>query len=406
MKKKNKKVKKKVLLIIIIILIVAMAIGVTSIILLDKDNKITNTIPNLITTESPDKDYTYSTTIDELETYYLALDGKKTLEITYNTSDDYDNTIDWKIADDSIISIDENNCIRGLKTGTTTLTGTLKNGFQRVYEIMVTDLIIPMKVDYNKTVLPCNRYTEEEAELLDKILASRVQEGGEGSRGGVLAAARFLVLEFPYKIKYFNENGRLVDNGIRPHVDGEGRYYHKGLYLSESKFATLEAGATRQGPAIWGCNLYDEYVSRSHANGFTCSGFVTWAMYNGGFDVGDVGAGNSGYSTDLWNLGEHHEITLEYMKGNTYKVGDFIARDGHAALIIGISEDSIYTAEALPRPNHNDVSVYGYGRYDNTTIQSGNNKKGIVVDENLTYVVEMSDIYPNGDGWTTDMWES
>lgn len=27
-------------------------------------------------------------------------------------------------------------------------------------------------------------------------------------------------------------------------------------------------------------------------NGLDCSGFVTWAMLNGGFESGDVGSGN------------------------------------------------------------------------------------------------------------------
>ena len=53
-----------------------------------------------------------------------------------------------------------------------------------------------------------------------------------------------------------------------------------------------------------------------------------------------------------------------------------------------------------------DVNAYVYGKYDNTTPLPGHNKKGILVDGNLKFVIEMSDIYPNGDGWYTDMWES
>lgn len=292
---------------------------------------------------------------------------------------------------------------------------------------MVTDLIVPPKVNHKKTPLPCERYTQEEADLLDKILASRVQEGGEGSRGGVLAAARFITLEFPYLIKYFNENGRMPyksssgnNISIKTAVDGEGRYYHKGLYLHKSKFETLYKNPTtgnpytKQGPAIWGCKLYDEFVGKMKANGLTCSGFVTWAMYNGGFDVGDIGAGTLGYEKELYKLGPHHEITREYIDGKTYKVGDYIARQGHAALIIGISDNAIYVAEELPRVSigaggssgNLDLNAYVYGKYDNQTPLPGHNKKGILVDGNLKFVIEMSDIYPNGDGWYTDMWES
>ena len=249
MKKRGYK-KKKIVSFLMIIIIVGL-IGTASYFLIttkdkDKNKKEPINIIDKFTTEKKDKNYTFSTTIDSLDTYYLALNGKKTMSITYNTEEGYDNKIKWTIADESIITIDENNCIHGIKTGTTTLTGELKNGFKRVYNIMVTDIIVPPKVNHKKTPLPCKRYTKEEADLLDKILASRVQEGGEGSRGGVLAAARFITLEFPYLIKYFNENGRMPfksdsgkDVSIKTPVDGEGRYYHKGLYLHESKFESL-----------------------------------------------------------------------------------------------------------------------------------------------------------------------
>lgn len=427
--KKRRNKKKKIVLFLMVILIVGI-IGTASYFLL-ADKKPND--PNKPTTTATkkkngkDKDYSFSTTIDALDTYYLALNGKKTMSITYNTDANYDNKIEWSIADESIITIDENNCIHGIKNGTTTLTGVLKNGFKRVYNIMVTDLIVPPKVNHKKTPLPCERYTQEEADLLDKILASRVQEGGEGSRGGVLAAARFITLEFPYLIKYFNENGRMPyksssgnNVSIKTAVDGEGRYYHKGLYLHKSKFESLYKNPTtgnpytKQGPAIWGCKLYDEFVGKMKANGLTCSGFVTWAMYNGGFDVGDIGAGTLGYEKELYKLGPHHEITREYIDGKTYKVGDYIARQGHAALIIGISDNAIYVAEELPRVSigaggssgNLDLNAYVYGKYDNQTPLPGHNKKGILVDGNLKFVIEMSDIYPNGDGWYTDMWES
>ena len=137
-------------------------------------------------------------------------------------------------------------------------------------------------------------------------------------------------------------------------------------------------------------------------------------MYNGGYDVGDLGAGTLGYEKELYKIGPHKEITREYIDGKTYKVGDYIARQGHAAIIIGIDDKAIYVAEELPRVSigaggssgNLDLNVYIYGKYDNTTPLPGHNKKGILVDGNLKFVIEMSDIYPNGDGWYTDMWES
>jgi len=332
----------------------------------------------------------FSSSLDKLDTYYLALGGEKEIIFDFQYEEAFDTTVRWSTDNVSVVTFSGNK-IYGNNVGSTNITAILKDGNTKTYNIVVTDLIKPAELNNDKSYLPCKNYTEEENELLDKILESRVIEAGVGTRGGVLAAARFLTLEFPYTLRYFNENGRLVDHGYRPHIDGEGRYYHKGLYLSESKYKELEKGAsTKTGPKMWGCKIYDNFVDRYNMNGFTCSGFVTWAMLNGGFDVGDVGAGNyKQFNDDLSDLGSHQKITTDYMKNGNYKVGDFIARNGHAALIIGIDDKYIYTAESLPPK----LKVYKYERYN-----------GIVKDDNLTYVIEMSDIYPNGDGIYTNMW--
>ena len=332
----------------------------------------------------------FTTNIDMLDTYYLAKGGSKEIKYSFDYPNEFNTSPTYIIEDESIIKMEENKII-GLENGETKLTIKLKDSNTKEFKILVTDLITKPTLNTSKSLLACDRCTVEEAHLLDKILESRVKEAGEGTRGGVLAAARFLTLEFPYALRYFNENGRLVDHGAKPHIDGEGRYYHKGLYLSRDKFEYLEKGAsTKTGPNIWGCKIYDYFVSRYNQNGFTCSGFVSWAMLNGGFDVGDVGSGETAHKDDLSDLGPHKKITYDYMKNGNYKVGDFIARNGHAALIIGISDTTIYTAESLP-PR---LKVYIYERYS-----------GIVNDPNLTYVIEMGDIYPNGEGIITDMWE-
>lgn len=329
----------------------------------------------------------FSSTLDRTPIYYLALNGSKKMHYDFKYDESFDKSMFYSIEDPSVISI-ENDTIHGLKEGITTFTVKLKDGNLKKYTVQVTGLIQPFSPSNDKPYLPCERYTEEEAELLDKILNSRVEEAGVGTRGAVLAVARFLTMEFPYSIRYFNENGRL--NGHwQPKIDGEGRYYHKGLYLSKSKYKDISK-STSTGPKMWGCELYDEFISRMNMNGFTCSGFVTWAMLNGGYDIGDVGAGDySQFDDELSDMGPHQEITREYMANGNYKAGDFIGRDEHAALIIGIDDKYIYTAESMPAK----LEVYTYDRYN-----------GIVNDENLTYIIEMSSIYPNGDGWYTNMW--
>lgn len=113
-------------------------------------------------------------------------------------------------------------------------------------------------------------------------------------------------------------------------------------------------------------------------------------MYNGGFDVGDVGAGDFKELTDeLSDLGPHNKITFDFMKNGKYKVGDYIAKNGHAALIIGIDDNNIYTAESLGK----GLRAKTYERYND-----------IVYTPILDYIIDMDNIYPNGEGNYQIMW--
>lgn len=332
-----------------------------------------------------------------LDKVYLAIGGTKKITVSLEVMGEVDKTLTWSSNDDSIATVSEDGVITGVSVGTTEVIAKAKTGASVTIDVLVTDLITvptmgtPSK---RKSTLPCGRYTEEEAALLDEILLSRIEEaGGEGTRGAVVAVMRFLLLEFPYEVRYFNENGRMNGRPGSLKIDAEGRYYHKGLYLSKSKYVDVKI-STKSGPAMWGCNLFDNMLGQYRPNGLTCSGFVSWALYNGGLDVGDVGAGDyTDLDNELSDLGPHQQITYEFMASNKYKVGDFIARDGHAALIMGITDDTIYTAESLIP----GVQTHIYGRY-----------KGIVEvrdpDEKLTYIVNMDDVYPNGEGIYTEMW--
>ena len=331
----------------------------------------------------------FSSTIDVLDTYYLAVGGKKSFNFTFDYPEYFDKTVTYKVEDKNILKV-ENDTMYAVSAGTTKVTATLKDGNSKTYNVVVTDLIVPPVINNEKQIVPCNRYTLEENILLDKILESRVLEAGVGTRAGVASAARFLSLEFPYAIRYFYENGRLENWGKKDHIDAEGRYYHIGLYLHESKFKGITS-STKSGPAIWGCPLMEYSEDRMGINGLDCSGFVTWAMLNGGFDSKDVGSGNEELiDGELYDYGTHNEITKEYMKKNTYKPGDYIASDGHAALIVGVDEKYVYVAEAY----YADVKVSKFEKYNELPNLYS-----------LTFITEMNEIYPNGDGNITLMWE-
>ena len=224
--------------------------------------------------------------------------------------------------------------------------------------VEVTNLVTkPYAIKDKKKLLPCNAYSKEDANILDKILEYKINEAGYQTRGGAVAAARFLTLEFNYRIPYFYENGRVPlsetnKTNINTHItDGEGRYYKKGLYLSDSKKESIIV--SWKGPSIWGCgltNLEDEprfgyIVGKKMPNGLDCSGFVTWSLKNAGFDPGDVGAGESpNIDNQCTDLGEFRYLATEI---DNVKVGDLLNWWGHIAMLIGIDGDTYYVAESL-----------------------------------------------------------
>ena len=247
--------------------------------------------------------------------------------------------------DDEIVSV-EGNRITGKKRGTVKILGECSS-----YLVHVSDLYtLPVMAD--KDFLPCERYTAEENDYLDRVLEYEVKQAGYRTRAGVVAAARFLLLQFPYKLNYFFENGRMSGSyGI----DGEGRYYHKGLYLSEEKTEDIARSST--GPGIWGCRIYEYGRGRYSSNGFDCSGFVSWVLYNAGFDCGDLGSGPRAGTHDLSDLGE--KVYLYHLDIGEVKPGDFVGLIGHIGMVIGMDGENIYTGESYWTGDMH-VTAYSY----------------------------------------------
>lgn len=270
----------------------------------------------------------------------------------------------------------------------------MSNGQELVRtNIIVTDVIVrpPQKFDDKKKFLTCEVFSHEEAQLLDEILEYRIESAGYGTRAGAVAAARFLTLEFPYRISYYWENGRLNNTGTH-YVDGEGRYYHKGLYLDRSKYDDIEVSLF--GPAMWGCLMrsYEDdppnfIPGNKYPNGLDCSGFVTWSLLNGGFDVGDRGAGDSPGPGQLTDLADFRKLTNSLIQSGEIKVGDLFNFWGHIAMIIGQDEENYYVAESLNNYKGLVVKTYSKKKVMNT----------------FKYVVLMDDLYLE-DGHLTDMW--
>ena len=320
-------------------------------------------------------------------TYYLAshrdiIDAdacelERSYEIYLAKGETYDLQREDLTSEDETIAVCEEGKIIGISSGKTTISAACDT-----YIVKVSDLYTAPGIDMNKEYLPEERYTIEENRYLDDVLAYLIDQAGYQSRAGAIEAARFLILRFPYKLHYFYENGRMEREGME--VDGEGRYYHTGLYLSSAKYAGISASMAKTG--AWGTKIYEYSTDQYTPNGLDCSGFITWALCNAGFDCGDIGAGPVPDTYDLTDLGKL--VTIDEVKIEDLKCGDLTGLDGHIGMIIGIDEEKIYIGEAYWV---NDLQVRIY------------EKEEFLEKSEWEYVILMDEYYKE-EGNYTPMW--
>lgn len=319
---------------------------------------------------------------------YMAVGESFNIDAKPDYVGEVDTKMTYKSSNPEVISIDENGNIMSHTEGTSKITVYSSNKMEKSFDITSTGLIRVPVLDNAKPIVPCNQHSAEQVNMLDDILASRVEEAGPGTRAAVAVAARFLTLEFPYKVPYFYENGRLTGNG----VEGEGRYYKKGLYLGKEKENQIKTRMA--GPSSWGCSLLnyeDDGYRKPHeyyANGLDCSGYVTWVLVQAGLDLGDIGAGASS-ERDYTDIGELRYNSFDLLHSGQVKVGDLIGWDGHIAIIGAMSDTKIYVTESLlpgvimDEYDYSYPSSNFYSRYD--------------------YIIDMSKNY-KGDGNLKNMW--
>ena len=372
-----------------------------------KNNKCTFEVPNekskiIITNKYNEKEEyllpsitkVLSFDLDEYKTY-LHINERKTVEVSVTSlGSPMVNTL-LTSSDENVVKT-ENNQIIGVGNGKATVTVSIGE-LKRQIEVIVTNLIhLPVWEGQNKSLLPCNIYSDDDARLLDEFLDYEIKKVGENTRMAAVVAARFLTLELPYRVPYFYENGRVSNTGVH-FVDGEGRYYKKGMYLGEYKKNDIIA--TWKGPAVWGCplmNLEDDklngyYPGTLKPNGLDCSGFISWAIRQAGFDPGDNGAGeNPENPYQMTDLGHYTKLTRELVYSGTIKVGDLFNYWGHIAMLVGIHDGKYYIAESLMGPRFDGATVKEY-TFENVTNTFG-------------YVVLMDDYYKE-DGKYSEYWE-
>lgn len=327
------------------------------------------------------------------ESIYMYKGRNEKLSYTLTKLGTVDDSVTWKSQNENIASVDNSGNVVANNYGTTYIEAISSTGAIGKTKVIVSNYITKPTINFKKSYLSCNQFNSEEAEMLDNALLDRIESAGYGTRAGVVEAARFLTLEFNFRVHYFFENGRLENYGPYIKVDGEGRYYHRGLFLNSNKYEMLSP--TFEGPAMWGCNLKN-YTTQSgwisgklYPNGLDCSGFVTWALLNGGFDVGDIGAGASSKTYDLDDIGKKVTITDKLMNSGQVKVGDLIGNNGHMAIIAGWDNNNYYIAESLDTTK--GVVM--------TTVP----RNKLVKNSIYKYIILMDEVYKE-DGNLTTMW--
>lgn len=284
--------------------------------------------------------------LDNKDSYLLAVNDDLELHFSIDTKNGETNkTLSYSSSNEEIISVSQSGLVSAISIGEANVTVSILD-YSKTINFEVTDKLLPCTYEssLNKPYLKENTYTNEENEILDEYLKLRVNEAGYKTREGVVAAAKFISMELPYRVDYFYENGR-ISNG----VDGEGRYYHEGLYLSESKYSTIDTNLVWYGKAYWGKSLFAYNEDAYNENGLDCSGYITWILLNGGYDPGDLGA-PSKYNEEnsLLKLGDKIMITNE--TANNLKPGDLVFNyelSGHVGMLIDKDENYFYVTQSI-----------------------------------------------------------
>ncbi len=274
--------------------------------------------------------------------------------------------------------------------------------------------------------LSCEVYTAYSVEVFNKDLFNKYvkpnlmpvkQEDGTtkyyGTRASVVAAARFLTVQFPYDIPYYMEKKRAnrLTNSDYIWISSEKRKAPEkariyGLNLSKTAYGRDKADenyvvltkknsageyVNADNIASWACPITNSNGYKN-LNGMACSSFVTWAFRNGRFHIGAWTSSQindylfpgdlEGLESYLNSKNKNNAYDEAYEKLKLIRRSDFLEMskmDGtedikagdlvwhtkdsktgfaHIAMILGLKRDangkikSIYVGEATSAGNH------------------------------------------------------
>ena len=159
--------------------------------------------------------------------------------------------------------------------------------------------------------VPLDQFLSDHGTSLESfagLISSNVNKAGYGTRAGVVAAAVTLIAElgnnYNVKVPYYWGGGHY--DGI---VDGVLGYW----------------GSTQ-------CHTYANGQSYNYC-GFDCSGFVPWAIKNGGFNIPHMLAGN------FQGLSGAQRVSLS-SSSPVLLPGDLLESQHHIVLVVGVDEEN------------------------------------------------------------------
>ncbi|MDD4809197.1 MAG: M23 family metallopeptidase [Bacilli bacterium] len=166
--------------------------------------------------------------------------------------------------------------------------------------------------------ITCGMFDNVELQAMNNALKSRVETAGMSTRSGVVAAARYLVNDLGVKIPYW----------------WGGKYTQVGLNSEWGcKKPIIAGGSVRQAAGeLWPLGL-------------DCSGYVSWAIRNGGYKASTILEGTS----NQYRFTDDKKPWRDPETMDSVKIGDLAWRYGHIGIILGIDKaNCIYSvAEAV-----------------------------------------------------------
>ena len=179
----------------------------------------------------------------------------------------------------------------------------------------------------NKNMIKCNSGSNYNTNLYNNV-----RTAGYKTRNGVVAAGLYLSSHIDVHIPYFWSGG---------HFHSYNGYSDKG-----DNFMGV--------PNKWGCQVKMAFGgTESQKNGspypfgLDCSGFVAWAIFNGGYYTGDknqeIYISTSSVPGSIGGI-RVSNVSVRNAKGSI-KPGDIAYKNGHVGLVVAVSNNGFTVAE-------------------------------------------------------------